>query len=120
MRISVPTSIAVAASLLVAMSLNPLCAIAQSPKPAKDFTDIDPVKIGVKLLEARKDAKTGFMVAGKNSTDLLKSLTEINGRTIAALETDMRPGAKAEVGSEKGFLGATEGLLSVLADDNRY
>src|SRR5262249_15628761 len=57
---------------------------------------------------------------GKNATALVRGLTAINGRTIAALEKDMRPGAKSEVGSVKGFLGPDERLLDVLADDNRY
>ena len=32
----------------------------------------------------------------------------------------MRPGAKSDVGSNKGFLGPNEGLLEVLAADNQY
>ena len=32
----------------------------------------------------------------------------------------MRPGAKAEVGTSKGFLGADEKLLDILAADNDY
>jgi hypothetical protein len=68
----------------------------------------------------KKDPKTGFVVGGKNDTALIKALREINGRTIAQLEEDMRPGAKSEVGSTAGFLGKDEKLLDVLAADNKY
>jgi hypothetical protein len=74
----------------------------------------------VKPAPPATDPKTGFIVAGKNETALIKSLTEINGRTIADLEADMRPGAASEVGSRLGFLGADESLLAVLAADNDY
>ncbi len=70
------------------------------------------------VIEPKKDAKTGFVVGGTNKTDLIRQLTEINGRPIADLETDMRPGAKGEVGSTKGFLGQEEKLLDVLVADN--
>src|SRR5262249_29660994 len=89
------------------------------PSP-KDLTDIDPEKVGFKPVQVKKDPKTGFLVGGKNPTALLKDLAELNGRTIEALEKDMRPGAKVEVGSEKGFIGADERLRDVLAADNRY
>lgn len=93
---------------------------AAGQQPASDFTNIDLAKLGVKLVQPMKDPKTGFIVGGKNPTPLFEMLTEINGRTIADLEKDMRPGAKSEVGSEKGFLGADERLLEVLDGDNRY
>jgi len=93
---------------------------APGQQSAKDFTSVDLAKLGVKLVQPAKDPTTGFIVGGKNRTSLLKTLTEINGRTIADLEKDMRPGAASEVGSEKGFLGADERLLDVLQQDNRY
>jgi hypothetical protein len=71
-------------------------------------------------VEPKKDARTGFVVGGKNDTALVRGLKEINGRAIAELEKDMRPGAKSEVGSTAGFLGPDEKLLDVLAADNRY
>jgi hypothetical protein len=74
----------------------------------------------VKPVPAKKDPKTGFVVGGKNETTLIGGLKEINGRTIAELEKDMRPGAKSKVGSDKGFLGPDEKLIDVLAADNRY
>ncbi|HYT94095.1 MAG TPA: hypothetical protein VEL76_35595, partial [Gemmataceae bacterium] len=53
-------------------------------------------------------------------TALLRTLKEINGRSIADLEKDMRPGAKSDVGSRAGFLGKDEKLLDILAMDNQY
>jgi hypothetical protein len=94
--------------------------------PHKDYSNIDLSdfldlgKYYVKPVEPKKDPKTGFVVGGKNSTELIRGLEEINGRTIAELEMDMRPGAKSEVGSNAGFLGPKEKLLDVLAADNQY
>ncbi len=81
----------------------------------EDFTDVDPASLGVEPVTAREDSETGFVVGGKNPTHLIRSLKEINGRPIADLERDMRPGAD----SAKGFLGEDERLLDVLAADNR-
>jgi hypothetical protein len=81
-----------------------------------DYTSIDPAGINVKPVPAKKDPRTGFIVAGKNDTALIEQLTEVNGRSIADLEKDMRPGAL----SRGGFIGKDEKLLSVLAMDNRY
>jgi hypothetical protein len=85
-------------------------------EPPKDYKDVKLDALGVKLVEPKKDAKTGFIVGGKNATSLIKKLTEINGVAIADLEKDMRPGAL----SRAGFLGKGESLLSVLAADNQY
>ena len=103
-------------SLFVALNL----ALFTCAGEAKDYTNVPPGEIGVRAVEARKDARTGFVVGGKNTTELIRKLTEINGRTIAELEADMRPGAPSEVGSGKGFLGKDEKLLDVLAMDNAY
>jgi hypothetical protein len=94
----------------------------------KDYKDVPLDQIGVKLVKPTKDARTGFIVGGKNSTDLVRKLAEINGRQIADLEKDMRPGALGEPskngdrfeGSTKGFLGKEEKLLDVLAMDNEF
>ncbi len=86
----------------------------------KDFTNVRLEELGIKPVSPHKDPKTGFLVGGKNPTGLIEGLREINGRTIAALEKDMRPGAESKVGSEKGFLGPEERLLDVLAEDNRF
>jgi hypothetical protein len=81
-----------------------------------DFTRIDPVTIKIRPVPVHKDAKTGFIVGGKNDTAMIEKLTEISGRSIAELEKDMRPGAL----SRGGFIGKDEKLLGVLAMDNRY
>lgn len=86
----------------------------------RDFTNVRLESLGIKPVEAKKDPKTGFVVGGKNATAVIQGLTEIAGRSIAALEKDMRPGADSDVGSDKGFLGPDERLLDVLAADNRY
>ncbi len=83
-------------------------------KPAEDYTKVDPQKLGVKTVTATKDPTTGFVVGGENATGLIRKLTEINGRKIADLEKDMRPGKL----SGSGFLGKDERLLEVMADDN--
>jgi hypothetical protein len=96
--------------------------ILASGEAPKDYKDVDLEALGVKRVEARKDERTGFVVGGKNATSLIKELKEINGRAIADLEKDMRPGAKTtdDVGSEKGFLGSDESLLAIMAADNKF
>jgi hypothetical protein len=83
-----------------------------------DYKDVPLAELGVELVPAKKDHVTGFVVAGKNPTALIKTLREISGRSIADLEKDMRPGANSDVGSDQGFLGTDESLLGVLASDN--
>jgi len=100
-----------------------LAARAEEPPPPPASLDLAAVlDLGdfyVKPIGAEKDPKTGFVVGGKNDSALVKGLKEINGRTIADLEKDMRPGAKTEVGAEKGFLGPEEKLVDVLVADNQ-
>ena len=86
----------------------------QEREPVEDFTNVDPASLGVEPVPAEEDPRTGFVVGGRNPTALIRTLTEINGRTIAELEEDMRPGAA----SRAGFLGEDEGLLDVMAADN--
>jgi len=102
--------------LLSAVLGSALAAPAQENAPLKDFTDIKLEEYGIKPFLPKKDPETGFVVGGKNATDLIKGLREINALTIRALEAEMRPGAA----STKGFLGKDEKLLDVLAADNRY
>jgi hypothetical protein len=97
------------------ITMSAVCAAAEAESP-KDFTNVPLKELGIEPVKAAKDAKTGFVVGGKNSTALVKGLTEINGRTIAALEAEMRPGAS----SDAGFLGKDEKLLDVLVADNEY
>src|SRR5688500_18130066 len=94
-------------TLVVLFSAVPATSLAQDKD---DYARMDPAKQGFKAFEPRKDPKTGFLLGGKNGTDLLPRLTETNGRTIADLEKDMRPGNF----STAGFLGKDEKLLEVL------
>jgi hypothetical protein len=84
--------------------------------PVRDFTKMSLEELGVTAVKPKEDPKTGFLMGGKNATALLGRLTEINGRSIAELEKDMRPGAS----SRAGFLGKDERLLDVLAADNKF
>jgi hypothetical protein len=95
-----------------------IAAASWADDPPKDYKDVDLAELGVKLVPEKTDPPTGFVVAGKNPTALIKRLREINGRTVADLEKDMRPGANSDVGSDKGFLGSDEALLVVMAADN--
>src|SRR6516225_3828158 len=103
-------------SLRIAVLLLGASAVLE-PAPAragdapKDFTGIKLEDYDIKPVEPKKDAKTGFTVGGKNTTELIRGLTEINGKSIADLEKAMRPGAA----STAGFLGKNEKLLEVLA-----
>jgi hypothetical protein len=108
--------------VLASLGLGALTLCAQTKEPPRDFKDFDLKELGIELVAPRKDPRTGFVVGGKNSSALIRGLKEINGRTIAQLEKDMRPGARSEdfEGSAKGFLGPEEKLLDVLAADNQY
>src|SRR5262249_29217259 len=102
-------------ALSIALAMCPLPLVC-AEQPPKDYKDLNLEELGVKLGEPKKDPKTGFVVAGRNATSLIKNLAEINGITIADLEKAMRPGAL----SRAGFLGKDEGLLEVMAADNQY
>jgi hypothetical protein len=114
------------AILLCASCFAPSGSAARAHQPHKDYKNLDLTdfldlgKYYVKPVDPKKDPKTGFVVGGKNDTALIQGLKEINGRTIADLEKDMRPGAEFPFGSNAGFLGPKEKLLDVLAADNRY
>lgn len=108
-------------TLLTTLVLSPAAVVLAQGGPkkdaeVKDYTDVKPESLGVKPVEPTKDPKTGFLVGGKNPTELIRKLTEINGRRIDVLERDMRPKKL----SKAGFLGADEKLLDVLAMDNDY
>jgi hypothetical protein len=118
-------SVTVLSFALVASSL----AGATEDEKQQDYQDVPLDQIGVNFVKPTKDPKTGFIIGGKNATDLIRKLTEINGRKIADLEKDMRPGAIGDrmgrgldrfEGSTKGFLGKEEKLLDVLAMDNEF
>lgn len=81
--------------------------------PAQDYSDFEKKH---PELKAKKDPKTGFVVGGKNSSELVRGLTEINGISITDLEKSMRPQGL----SRAGFLGKYESLLDVMAADNDW
>jgi hypothetical protein len=81
-----------------------------------DITNLNLADAGFAPIEPSQDPKTGFIVGGTNSTTVIKNLTEINGKPIAALQAAMRPGAD----SIAGFLGHDESLVDVLAEDNEF
>jgi hypothetical protein len=127
MRVSIGSLLATGSILVSVACCLPLSrSTAQPPKPpgADKVPDLAPFlelgKYYVSPVEPKKDAKTGFVVGGKNDTTLILGLTEINSRTIAELEKDMRPGVESDVGSTAGFLGRDEKLLDVLAADNKF
>lgn len=106
---------------LISLTASLLAGAALGQAPRIDWADL--VEVGryyVRPVVPEKDPRTGFVVGGKNTTDVIRQATELNGRKIAELEKDMRPGAKSEVGTSKGFLGAEEKLLDILAADNDY
>jgi hypothetical protein len=84
--------------------------------PKKDFKDVPLEDLEITAVKAEKDPTTGFVVGGKNATSMIPGLKELNGRSITELEKEMRPGSA----SAKGFLGARERLLEILAEDNKY
>lgn len=103
------------------VSLALLTAVASAEAQVPDFADL--VELGryyVKPVFPEKDLETGFVIGGKNDTALILKATRFNERSIAELEKDMRPGAKSDVGTSKGFLGHDEKLLDILAMDNRH
>jgi hypothetical protein len=116
MKIKITAAVAIALGTLLRADLLSASRDPNQHEAIKDFTEIDPASLGVRPVPVRKDPETGFVVGGKNPTDLIRTLGAINGRKIADLEVDMRPGAF----SSKGFLGRDEGLLGVLAGDNRF
>jgi hypothetical protein len=119
-------TIRIAATIALALGLLPGAVAPSSaqddekPQEIQDFTDVDPATLGIKPVAEREDEETGFVVGGKNSTALIRGLASLNGRRIADLEADMKPDARVEVGSTKGFLGNDERLLDMLAKDNWF
>jgi hypothetical protein len=105
-----------ASLLLFLIALTPSAGFAQEDAALPDYTNVNLQDLGIAPVEAKDDPTTGFGIGGKNPTATIEKLTEINGRTIAALEKKMRPG----MSSQAGFLGPDERLLDVMAADNRY
>lgn len=90
--------------------------VGQGPAEERDYAKVPLDALGIKMVLPTKDAKTGFVVAGKNATKLIRGLTAINGQPIAKLEAMMRPKKL----SFSGFLDEDEKLLDVLAADNEF
>jgi hypothetical protein len=99
-------------SMLLTMATGQV-ASAQQPR---DYRDVPLADLGIQLVEPRVDPKTGFVVGGRNVTAAIGKLTELNGQPVEDLQQEMRPG----INSTKGFLGADEKLLDILAEDNAY
>lgn len=100
--------VAIAAAIWLVTSLATFADL-----PAQDYSDVEKKH---PELKAMKDPKTGFIVGGKNSSELVRGLTEINGISIPDLEKSMRPQGL----STAGFLGKDESLLDVMAADNDW
>lgn len=103
-------------TLAILLGIVGLCTFIQAQDADKDWKDVPAKELGYEPFKPTKDPKTGFVVGGKNETGLIRKLTALNGRSIAALEKDMRPGES----STKGFLGKDENLLDILAMDNDF
>ncbi len=61
-------------------------------------------------------SSANFMIGGPNSTAQIRKLSHLNGLTVAELEARLRPYQL----SVAGFIGRSESLIKVLADDNDY
>jgi hypothetical protein len=116
MRVVIRLRVFLVFSFLASALIGTARTTAQGGESLQDFTSIKLEDYGIKPVEPKKDGKTGFNVGGKNATELIKKLTDINGKSIAELEAAMRPG----VDSTAGFLGKTEKLLDVMAADNKF
>ena len=56
-------------------------------------------ELGVVPVPEKKEAESGFVVAGRNETKLIQQLKAINGRTIAELEKRFRNSARTVLSS---------------------
>lgn len=108
--------LAIAIAPLTLLATIPPAHAATEPDGGPEPKDYSKLYEEYTPLKPKKDPKTGFIVAGKNTSELIKGLTEISGIPVAELEESMRPGGL----SLAGFLGKDEGLLEVLAADNAW
>jgi hypothetical protein len=94
--------------------------LAAQPPAGSGPLDVTPfielAELHPRPVKLQKDEKTGFLVGGKNATELIAKVTEFNGLAIEQLEKDMRP----KKVSASGFVGPDEKLLDILVADNRY
>ena len=105
-------------STFFAIGLCLLCVTARADDDSElhDYTNLDANYQRLLAFKPKKDPKTGFIVGGMNTTETIRGLKEINGITIADLESSMRPGKL----SKAGFLGDKERLLEIMAADNDW
>jgi len=89
-------------------------AMAGSPPPPVALSEANAAELELKFVTSYTEAESGFIIAGKNSSEVIRNLKTLNQRPIAELEKVMRPGGS----SESGFLGEAESLLEVLVADN--
>ncbi len=89
-------------------------AVADSPPPPVPLSENEAKELGLNFVTSYTEAESGFIIAGKNSSEVIRNLKTLHQRPIAELEKVMRPGAS----SDSGFLGEAESLLEVLAADN--
>ena len=76
--------------------------------------------LGFQYYQSDPKSSEGFAIGKSNSTKTISETSEINGISIRMLEDQMRPGARGPMGSEKGFLGANEGLIEIMVHDNKF
>ena len=117
------TAVLISTATVSLFLLGPAAHSQESPIASQPFDLADCfslIEYYVKPVAVIADPKTGFTVGGTNESKLILGLDELNGRSIAELENDMRPGSTSELGSDEGFLGPDESLLDVLAADNKY
>lgn len=93
-------------------------AMADSPPPPVPLSENQATELGLNFVTSYTEAESGFIIAGKNSSDVIRNLKTLHKRPIAELEKVMRPGADFAASSESGFLGEAESLIEVLAADN--
>lgn len=89
-------------------------ALADSPPTPVPLSENDAKELELSFVTSYTEAESGFIIAGKNASEVIRDLKGLNQRPIAALEKEMRPGAS----SDSGFLGEAESLLEVLVADN--
>lgn len=89
-------------------------ALADSPPPPVALSEANAAELELKFVTQYTEAESGFLIGGKNSSDVIREMKSLNQRPIAELEKVMRPGGS----SSTGFLGEAESLREVLLADN--
>jgi hypothetical protein len=68
-----------------------------------------------KQLEPFRHSQETFLIGGRNSDEIIRSMTSLNGKEISYLEKSLKPNQS----STNGFLGTNDGLIETLLNDNR-